>query len=313
MNKRYAALAAAILAGAAFLAGIGAYLKYDVIRPLNLPEYSEKSVFELPFLYFTDEVLQFMLTNSQQLQQPPASTVPSTKPSTSPTTQPSTQPTTEPTTQPTTQPTPPPSLPEGWPFPGAPVEDSWFDDVLFIGNSRTQGLKLYARSGNADYFADQSMSVFNIYNKTLSDRGFPEMTLEQLLATKQYGKIYINFGINEAGYSLSMFRTAYEKFYNMVRTAQPDAVIVLQGVMAVTRKYTSRGDYFQPAHLAQMNEIIASLADGEKTVYASINDYVTDEEGYLLTKLTNDGCHLTVSACKYWRDWLAYIGGTLGV
>ena len=67
MKFRYLVLLTLILFSAAIVAGAGLYLKYDVIRPLGLPEYEEKSVFELPFVYFTDPFLQFVIENADLL------------------------------------------------------------------------------------------------------------------------------------------------------------------------------------------------------------------------------------------------------
>ena len=39
------------------------------------------------------------------------------------------------------------------PLPVYGEEESWFDDALFIGDSRMVGLSMYARLGEADYFA----------------------------------------------------------------------------------------------------------------------------------------------------------------
>ena len=39
------------------------------------------------------------------------------------------------------------------------LEESWFDDALFIGDSRTAGLKNYYRLGKADYFTKIGMNI----------------------------------------------------------------------------------------------------------------------------------------------------------
>ncbi len=348
MKIRFAVLGTAILASAAAVASFGAYLKYEIIKPLNLPDYSEKSIFELPFVYYSDEVLQFMVDNADLLMgtEPPKTDPPETKPSqptepsetappqTDPPTEPSetlptdsfdpTQPseTEPPTTPPTTVPpttAPPPTEPTYPPeepnfnFPSAPVDSSWFDNVLFIGDSRVVGLRSYARNGNADYFADVGMTVFSANSKVLSDKNFPEMKLEQLLATKQYDKIYIAFGLNEAGYNFNAFKLKFTALYNQIRAAQPNAVIILQSVMSVTPKQAAKADYFSPTYLQKMSDHIASHANGTDTFYVDVNEYFADSRGYMFTSLTNDGYHPTGSGYRRWRDWIAYVVGTLGV
>ena len=74
--KRYAILGIAILIAAAALAGVGVYLKYDVLKPMGI--YQDKSIFELPFLMYSDDYLQFMVEHRDEiLEMMPPATEPS--------------------------------------------------------------------------------------------------------------------------------------------------------------------------------------------------------------------------------------------
>lgn len=357
MKMRHFILLIAISICALAVACRGAYLKFAVLRPLDL--YQDKSVFELPFLMHSDDFLRFMVENADELRQmeqestaPTVATRPTqsttrqdqaTMPSDS-TTQPSdsaTQPShstsvpsqstlpsesTEPsqesspeatTTAPTTSSTTPPTTvpaPVGpnFEFPSG-VDESWFDNVLFIGDSRVVGLREYARSGNAEYFCDVGMTVFSYKDKSLSDRNFTSQTLDYLLSNRQYDKIIINFGLNEAGYPLSSFQLAYSKFVDMVRQKQPHAIIILQGVMSVTRGMAATASYFTPAYLGQMSAYIQSRCDGQTIYYIDCNAYFADEEGYLYNSITNDGYHPTGSGYRHWRDWISFALEEIGL
>lgn len=374
MEKRHFALGIAILVSAAVLACTGAYLKFGVLKPLNL--YQDKSVFELPFLMHSDEYLRFMVENAEELKQmeqnpttvpaqPTAPTLPSqgttasttpttestdttttvpgtsssadvtTQPSTVPTTEPSTAPPTEstgeptgtPLTEPSTDTTPSTTVPPttvppttappttsgpNFDFPSG-VTDDWFDNTLFIGDSRVVGLRDYARSGKADYFCDVGMTVFSYSKKSLSDKSFSSQTLESLLSQRQYDKIIICFGLNEAGYPLTSFKLAYEKFVNFVREKQPDATLILQSVMSVSRGKASTAWYLEPAYLNQMSAFIHSLCDGETVYFIDCNEYFADEYGYLYSSITNDGYHPTASGYRHWRDWIAFAVEQIGL
>lgn len=45
------------------------------------------------------------------------------------------------------------------------VDDSYFDDALFIGDSRTEGLALYGSLTNADYFSSVGLTIFKVTEK----------------------------------------------------------------------------------------------------------------------------------------------------
>ncbi len=214
-----------------------------------------------------------------------------------------TEPATEPTEQHETYP--------GYDFSGG-VPDDWYDDVLFIGDSRTLGLKEFARSGNADYFCGVGMSVFNIDSTQAEDEAFAKMYLEELLASKTYGKVFINLGINEAGYATSSLISAYKDLIKLVRKYQPDAKIVIQAIMSVSESYSSAW-YFQPDHIFSINSKLQALADGSSVFYIDGNAYFTDSGGYLYEDITGDGCHLYARYYRVWRDWISYEAAKLGI
>lgn len=184
------------------------------------------------------------------------------------------------------------------------VDDSWFDDVLFIGDSRTEGLRLYSRIGGADYFAATGMSVYTALTKKASDKGFSEQTLPQLLKNKTYGKIFIGLGINECGSNFKSLTKAYTKLVNTVREAQPDAVVILQAIMTTGHKKEAQNICFGPKNLFKINEMIRSLADGEHIFYINVNEVFADEEGYLPDSFSGDGCHLYAKYYPLWVSWI---------
>ena len=48
------------------------------------------------------------------------------------------------------------------------VEKEYFDDALFIGDSRTVGISEYGELNNATFFANTGMSVYNVFDKKVS-------------------------------------------------------------------------------------------------------------------------------------------------
>lgn len=328
MKTRFVALGAAICLAATLVGGFGAYLKYKVILPLDLPEYSQKSVFELPFIYYTDEALQFIVENWELMQGEDETEPPQTDPPTNPTapsvpTEPiiptdTSIPTIEPdvTTDPPTELPTEPVKPEEptFDFQGVPVDSGWFDDVLFVGDSRVDDLKVFARNGNADYFADVGMTVFTVNSKTLSDKSFPAMKFAELLEYKQYGKIYLAFGINETGWPLQAFKLKYKALIEQIRTAQPNAVIIVQSIIPTTKAAAEKEwDYLNLDNINAMNQFIRSLDNGTDIFFVDPNPYFTNSEGYLYSSITGDGWHPKYAGYCKLRDWISYAVSELGI
>ena len=91
------------------------------------------------------------------------------------------------------------------------VERNYFDDALFIGDSRTVGISEYGDLNNATFFANTGMSVYNVFEKSVSVPKIGKLKLEQLLESKKFGKVYIMLGINELGYDMNKTLENYKK------------------------------------------------------------------------------------------------------
>lgn len=331
MKKRYLIWLITMCVCFALVMGAGLSLKYIVLRPLGIAQ--DQYAAALPFLLFSDPGLRMQIAqaqapvDSQPTKSTPAETVASTPPpSTAPestTVPPTTAPLpTEPppTVPPTTQDTAPsdpitptdPTASTGEPTPPDPpvfpemVDESWYADVLFIGDSRTVELANYSRREGADYFCSVGMTVFNYEDRWASDLNFKEQTLDMLLSAKQYGKIIISLGINECGYPHDNLILAYQSLIAFVREKQPDAVLFLEGILTVGREKAKSTDYFHPDNIYSLNGRIETLAESENAYYIDPNPFFADEEGYLPDALSADGCHIYAKYCPWLSDWISY-------
>lgn len=330
MKKRYLIWLIAICVCLALVMGAGLALKYAVLRPLGIAQ--EKPAAAIPFLLFSDPGLRMQIeqarippTTQPTLPVPSETTVPTSPPTTAPadtTAPPATQPPTEPpaTIPPTTQATAPsvatepidPTAATTEPLPPEPpvfpemVDEGWYADVLFIGDSRTVELANYARREGADYFCSVGMTVFNFEDRWASDLHFKEQTLDMLLSAKQYGKIIISLGINECGYPHDNLILAYQSLIAFVRERQPDAVLFLQGILTVSREKAKSEEYFQPGNIFSLNSRIEALAQSETAYYIDPNPFFADAEGYLPDALSGDGCHIYAKYCPWLSDWVSY-------
>lgn len=184
------------------------------------------------------------------------------------------------------------------------VEESYFDTALFIGDSRTVGMANYARLGKADYFADVGMSMFNLFDKTVSDKGFSNQNLRTLLQTKQYETIYLMLGINEIGYPTGSLEKKLAGIVNELKVLQPNASLILQANLAVTEAKATKNQVFSLDKIHGLNNMIASYADNKSVYYLDVNPYFADTNGYLNADYTSDGVHPYAEQYKNWAIWI---------
>lgn len=189
------------------------------------------------------------------------------------------------------------------------VEDDYFDNALFIGDSQTDGLYNYGLiREHASFYALESVTIFNLFDVTIPFRSPTEQydaSLSEVLAKRDYGKIYICVGVNEMGVpDTTLFSNAYKKVIKRIRKAQPDAIIYIQGIMHLSVWYSANDPAFNNKNVVQRNEAISKLVNGHDIFYLDQNEVVCDGNGDLRADYTNDGIHLTAQHYPIWHEYL---------
>lgn len=184
------------------------------------------------------------------------------------------------------------------------VEPAYFDDALFIGDSRTVGIYEYGVLKGADFFCNVGMSVFSVHKAEVNIPSVGKTTLTSLLETAKYGKVYIMLGMNELGYSLNKTIGKYEELINEVRTLQPDAIIYLQANLRVTKKRSDSDSIYNNTKINRINSAVAAYANDKDIFYIDVNPLFDDGEGNFDKKYTNDNTHPFARYYTEWSKWL---------
>lgn len=179
----------------------------------------------------------------------------------------------------------------------------FFQDTLFIGDSRTMGLAEYADLNNAVVFANTGMNVYRLYSlkNAVQDQ---ETYLEDILAKKQYRKIYLMLGINELGYDEAQTVKRYEEEVLKLRKSQPDAKIILEANLHVTAARSERDNIFNNAGIDRINENIRKIAEKYGLSYIDVNEIFDDGTGALNPDYTHDEVHVLGKYYQQWADWI---------
>lgn len=189
------------------------------------------------------------------------------------------------------------------------VDESYFDDALFIGDSRTVGLDEYAGfSDNVTFYSATSLTIYNVFESPKKvaqlDDG-TKVTIEEALSQKQFGKIYIMLGINELGRGTTeSFFTVYADAVNRIRQLQPNAIIFVQGIMRVSGEKSHTDKIFNNENINARNAALAAMANNQDIFYLEINDAVSDANGDLVTEYTFDQIHLKAKYYQLWKNYL---------
>lgn len=219
-----------------------------------------------------------------------------------------------PTPAPTPIPTPEPTAEPDYSRPapeGEAVEgDEWFADAVFIGDSRTDGFKLFSGVTKEAAFLDYTgLTVFEVMeDKAVIRDGEEKISVLQALEKHQYGKVYISLGVNELGYwDPNKFADTYAAFIDAVRERQSDAILYIQAIIPVNTelcKTHKQPYYVTNERIAAFNEALFAMAAEKEVCLLRVDEPFLDENGETAKDLSADGVHFTKEGYRLWLDYL---------
>ena len=239
-----------------------------------------------------------------------AESVPVLQTTPSPTPEPTPTPTPTPTPEPTPTPTPEPDWSQPVPESQGVEPEEWFSDAVFIGDSRTDGFRLFSGvTTDADFLVHTGLSVYDVMgDKPVIRRGDEKISILEALGEKQYGKVYIALGVNELGYrDAREFADVYGELIDAIRECQSEAVIYIQSIIPVNAEkceiYDQRS-YVTNESIAAYNETLAAMAEEKQVRLVNVSEALVDEDGEASYDLSADGVHFKREGYVLWLDYL---------
>ena len=196
------------------------------------------------------------------------------------------------------------------------VDDSWFDDALFVGDSVTNALAAYSedygRFGNADFLCIASLG----YNSALWDLDDPynvhpmwkgkKVTVDEGVRLSGKHKIFIMFGMNDVGKGIDQSIEAMKELTDRILRKSPGVEIYIQGGTPMLPEVESES--LSNELMRQFNQGIKEVCDERGFHFIDITPAVCDQNGALIPDYCMDpqdmGMHLNYDGCQRWVDYL---------
>ena len=185
------------------------------------------------------------------------------------------------------------------------VDDSYFADAVFVGDSRTEGLKMYSGLDSSQFFSSVGMDVDKVFTDQVVSLNGQLLTVAQALEQASYSKVYIMLGINELGWVYeSVFADNYARIIDTIRESHPDATIYVQSILPVSQWKDGSNDIYTNATVVRLQKALVAMCEEKGVNYVNVAEGIQDEQGYLPSESTQDGVHLTPEYCQRWMDYL---------
>lgn len=185
------------------------------------------------------------------------------------------------------------------------VDDSYFADAVFVGDSRTEGLKMYSGLDSSQFFSSVGMDVDKVFTDQAVSLNGQLLTVAQALEQASYSKVYIMLGMNELGWVYeSVFADNYARIIDTIRESHPDATIYVQSILPVSQWKDGSNDIYTNANVVRLQKALVAMCEEKGVNYVNVAEGIQDEQGHLPSEATQDGVHLTPEYCQRWMDYL---------
>lgn len=204
------------------------------------------------------------------------------------------------------------------------VDASYFDDVVFIGDSVSLKLQYFVRDmrkkdenylGGAQFLTAGSFSYINALKPVSSDSTHPtyqgsKMLLEDSIAACGARKLYIMLGMNDiAGGRYEDTLKDVGLVAARILEKNPDAVFYFQSV--TPRMADSQTRKLNNEIIRTYNEYLLHYCEENGYFFVDVYSVLSDENGDLPAEYCSDpvslggmGIHFTDRACEAWIEYL---------
>ena len=192
-----------------------------------------------------------------------------------------------------------------------PVDLSYFDSAVFLGDSLTQGLQIYDTGlPNAHYCAYRGVGPNAVVNGTTCTRidGVQEVPLEAL-ASYAPKSVYILLGTNvlTQDTDYTSFLNYYSLMLDNIRALLPDANIYVQSITPVRPEVSAGAGHsgMYGARFIRVNNDLAALAVEKGCYFLDLWEVLADANGDLKAEYAQpDGYHLLPEGYAAWVNYL---------
>lgn len=192
------------------------------------------------------------------------------------------------------------------------VDVSYFNDVIFMGDSLADGFKDYAA-----WMSLKDASTMYLTQRSMTPRSFLQpgaqvdagkdgvVDVWNTITSRQPGKIYITLGTNALmAMEPADFIASYYQLVQKIRSVSPDTLIYITTIPPTSSGYAAKEARLSKERIAQANELIAKMCREENLALINLYDVAAGKDGYLDEEINSDGIHMTPAGYKEWLNYL---------
>ena len=184
------------------------------------------------------------------------------------------------------------------------VDDSFFADSVFIGDSRMMGFRNSSGITQGTFLTSVGLNTNSMSDQVIaSSEG--NISVYQGLSGRQNDKIYLMLGTNDLGYyPWENFKPNFSNIIQQFHKLQPNATIYVCSVIYVDESKTTTS-YNNNDNVRKVNGYQLEVCEEEDyCYYLNLNEIFTNGYGSLLEDASSDGIHFYEPYCKQMLTYL---------
>ena len=186
------------------------------------------------------------------------------------------------------------------------VDDSYFEDAVFIGDSRMQGFRNLSGITKGSFVTAVGMELENFYTDSQIATAAGNVTVLNALKNINFSKIYMMLGTNELGaYDMNQVGESYRQVLADIKqlSSSPDPIVYVYSVIYVDEPLVTTGDYVNNTNVDAVNMEILKMCKEEGYHYINLNEVLSNGYHGLISGAAEDGIHLNTDYCKEWLEY----------
>lgn len=199
----------------------------------------------------------------------------------------------------------------------APVDASYFDDAVFVGDSVSLRLQYYCTAngglGNTTFLCSGSLSATNALWSVGSESVHPsyqgkKMLIEDGIAACGAKKVYIMLGMNNISFGIENATNDMVTLMDRIQEKSPDVTLIIQAVTPMTSSSRIYSDSLNNEKIDEYNEVMRQICQDHGWYFLDVNTQFKDENNQLVRTYCSDpdemGIHFSNAAAEIWINYL---------
>lgn len=184
------------------------------------------------------------------------------------------------------------------------VDDTYFADAVFLGDSRMEGFAMQCGLSNITCYAYKGLTTESVFTSEVIYVNGEKTTAIDALRASSFSKVYIMLGINETGWANpKAFPEYYGKVVDAVREIREDAVVYVMSILPVSKTVSETHEYVTNEKITLYNDYLREMCREKEAFYLDLS-FLAGEDGALPEDAARDGIHVGWDCCQQWMEYL---------